>query len=218
MNTPPWTQIDTLLLDMDGTLLDLSFDNWFWLQHFPQAYADHHQLPLDTAKATLHQIMEQNAGTLHWYSLDFWQQQTGLNVAAIKRAVSQHIAYRPQAEAFLSRLRLMSKRLILTTNAHPDTLRIKVERTGLDHYFDALISSHDYGAAKEDAHFFSTLEREQKIVPSRCFFLDDSLPVLESARAYGIGFSYAIRQPDSTKEPRQDNGFPMVNDLLDLLP
>ena len=25
-----WTQLDTILLDMDGTLLDLEFDNHFW--------------------------------------------------------------------------------------------------------------------------------------------------------------------------------------------
>ena len=29
MSLIDWTHIDTVLLDMDGTLLDLSFDNWF---------------------------------------------------------------------------------------------------------------------------------------------------------------------------------------------
>ncbi|HBT55971.1 MAG TPA: haloacid dehalogenase, partial [Pseudomonas sp.] len=30
-----WNAIDTVLLDMDGTLLDLHFDNHFWLEHMP---------------------------------------------------------------------------------------------------------------------------------------------------------------------------------------
>ena len=30
-----WTRIDTILLDMDGTLLDLGFDNFFWREHVP---------------------------------------------------------------------------------------------------------------------------------------------------------------------------------------
>jgi 5'-nucleotidase len=32
-----WNNIDTVLLDMDGTLLDLAFDSQFWLQDVPQA-------------------------------------------------------------------------------------------------------------------------------------------------------------------------------------
>ncbi|MCP4043692.1 MAG: haloacid dehalogenase, partial [Gammaproteobacteria bacterium] len=30
-----WNSIHTVLLDMDGTLLDLHFDNQFWLEHVP---------------------------------------------------------------------------------------------------------------------------------------------------------------------------------------
>ncbi|MEO1576619.1 MAG: HAD family hydrolase, partial [Pseudomonadota bacterium] len=31
-----WSDIDNVLLDMDGTLLDLNFDTVFWLQVVPQ--------------------------------------------------------------------------------------------------------------------------------------------------------------------------------------
>lgn len=30
-----WKEIDTVLLDMDGTLLDLNFDNHFWKEFVP---------------------------------------------------------------------------------------------------------------------------------------------------------------------------------------
>lgn len=33
-----WKTIDTVLLDMDGTLLDLHFDNHFWLSLVPQEF------------------------------------------------------------------------------------------------------------------------------------------------------------------------------------
>ena len=39
-----WEHIDTVLLDMDGTLLDLHFDNYFWTQHLPGVYARENRL------------------------------------------------------------------------------------------------------------------------------------------------------------------------------
>ncbi|MEJ2034453.1 MAG: hypothetical protein P8Y63_15790, partial [Deltaproteobacteria bacterium] len=34
-----WGVIDTVLLDMDGTLLDKHFDDYFWLRFVPENYA-----------------------------------------------------------------------------------------------------------------------------------------------------------------------------------
>ena len=42
MPSLPWHAIDTVLLDMDGTLLDLHYDNHFWMEHLPQRYAELH--------------------------------------------------------------------------------------------------------------------------------------------------------------------------------
>ena len=41
-----WHDIDTVLLDLDGTLLDLHFDNYFWCQHLPLCYARRHGIAL----------------------------------------------------------------------------------------------------------------------------------------------------------------------------
>ena len=48
-----WQQIDTVFLDMDGTLLDLNFDNHFWLKHVPLRYSERYQLPLAEAQAEI---------------------------------------------------------------------------------------------------------------------------------------------------------------------
>lgn len=33
-----WQEIDTVLLDMDGTLIDLHFDNYFWQRLVPERW------------------------------------------------------------------------------------------------------------------------------------------------------------------------------------
>ena len=43
---PDWRAIDTVLLDMDGTLLDLRFDNYFWLELVPRKYGAMAMLPV----------------------------------------------------------------------------------------------------------------------------------------------------------------------------
>lgn len=219
MIKPDWHHIDTLLLDMDGVLLDLAYDNWFWHQFFPVAFARHHRLSQDDANRQVQRLMEDNWGTLEWYSLDFWQRITGVDVVALKEQTRDRIAFRPQAQQFLAQLSSLGKRVLLTTNAHPETLRIKLETTGIDCYFDQLVSSADYGAAKEEQAFWQQLEQRQGVDAQRCFFLDDSLTVLDSARQFGVGHLYSIRQPDSARPPRaHTDPFPCVDNLLELLP
>ena len=46
-----WKAVDTVLLDMDGTLLDLRFDNWFWLTLVPSRYAAAHGISEADAQA-----------------------------------------------------------------------------------------------------------------------------------------------------------------------
>ena len=45
-----WHTIDTVLLDMDGTLLDLYYDNHFWREHVPMRFAEKQKISLDQAK------------------------------------------------------------------------------------------------------------------------------------------------------------------------
>jgi FMN phosphatase YigB (HAD superfamily) len=54
---PPWEAIDTVLLDMDGTLLDLRFDNYFWMEFLPERYAERHGLTPEQARAVLRSML-----------------------------------------------------------------------------------------------------------------------------------------------------------------
>lgn len=197
-----WQAVDTVLLDMDGTLLDLEFDNWFWQQHVPACYADANGLPFDEAERILLSWIKRHQGTLNWYCLDFWSDELKLNIAQIKREVGDRIAVRPGTLDFLDALHRSDKQVVMVTNAHRDALDLKLEKTRIDRYFDALISSHDYGHPKEDQAFWHRLQEQQPFNPERTILFDDSLPVLHSARTYGIAQPVSILHPDSSLPKR----------------
>ena len=213
----PWTEIDTVLLDMDGTLLDLHFDNHFWLQHLPQRYAEHHGISRALADAELLQLFRQHAGTLNWYCTDFWSSELALPIRALKREVAHLIALRPDADSFLAALRDAGKRVVLITNAHRDSLSLKLERIELAPYFERLISSHDYGFPKEDQQFWFALRQDVEFDPARSLFIDDSLPILRSARDFGVAQLLAVRQPDSQAGPKDTEEFAAVEDYRALI-
>ncbi len=215
--TLDWTAIDTVLLDMDGTLLDLRFDNYFWQDLVPRKFGEARGLTLAAAQAELVPRFAEHHGRLQWYCTDHWSRELELDIAALKRAAREHIGWLPGAQQFLRALRQRSKRLLLVTNAHRDSLAIKHEQTGLGEYFDALVSSHQYGHPKEHASFWQALQREHAFVRERTLFIDDSLPVLRAARAYGIAHLIAVTHPDSTQSVRECDEFNSVPSVAQLL-
>lgn len=217
MPSLPWRDIDTVLLDMDGTLLDLHFDNHFWLEHLPKRYAEVHGVSLAMAQLELMPLFEKNAGTLNWYCTDFWSTELNLPVKDMKVEIAHLIALRPDAETFLAALKQAGKRVIMITNAHRDSLSLKMERLELAPYFERLISSHDYGYPKENPQFWDALQDDIKFDPARSLFIDDTLPILRSAGRYGIGHLLAVREPDSRKGPKDTEEFEAVEDYRALI-
>lgn len=127
----PWHEIDTVLLDMDGTLLDLHYDNHFWLEHLPQRYAELHGVSRAMAEMELQPLFERNAGQLQWYCLDFWSAELKLPVRELKLETAHLIALRPDADTFLAAIQRAGKRVVMITNAHRDSLSLKLERIEL---------------------------------------------------------------------------------------
>jgi putative hydrolase of the HAD superfamily len=213
-----WSAIDTVLLDMDGTLLDLHFDNHFWQHHLPRRFAEHHGLDPETSIRELHARFEREQHRLQWYCTDYWSAQLGLDVTSLKREVAHLIAERPRAGALLEQLGARGRRRILVTNAHRDSLNLKLSRTLIGAGLDRMISSHDYGMPKEDPAFWHHLAADLSFDPLRTLFIDDSEPVLDAARAYGIAHLLCIIQPDSQRGPREQLRFPALADFDDILP
>lgn len=214
---PRWNEIDTVLLDMDGTLLDLRFDNYFWLEVVPERYARRHTLTVEQAHAALVPRFAAKQGTLDWYCTDYWARELELDVAGLKHELREHVRFLPGAQEFLQRLRSHGMRTVLVTNAHRDSLAVKEAQTGLSRYFDATISSHDFGVPKEHPQFWTQLQAQVRFESGRSLFVDDSAAVLAAARRHGIAQIVAIARPDSTQTARTIADFHAVEGVGQLV-
>lgn len=212
-----WSEIKTVLLDMDGTILDLHYDNHFWLEHLPKRYAQQKQISFEQAQQDLTSHYEKVSGTIAWYCLDYWAEQTNLPINDLKREVQHLIRLRDDAHDFLTSLRNTGREVILVTNAHPDSLSLKIERTQLDRYFDKLYSTHEFGATKESQVLWQRLQNKQPFDVQRTLFVDDNLDILQSAQTFGIKHLLAVANPDSKKNSRTITQFPAIEDFSDLL-
>lgn len=213
----PWSAIDTILLDMDGTLLDLHFDNYFWADYLPQCYSEAFGLKLSESQSLLRGYSNDVKGTLNWYCLDYWSNKLALDIEALKTKVDHKIAFRPNAIPFLKFLKNLNKRIILATNAHPKTLELKLIRTDFSQYFNDMSSSHEIGYPKEEQAYWHALCQIFQLNPKRCLFIDDSLSVLSAAKSFGIGHLLAITQPDSQKQEVDCSPFTGIRDFNQLI-
>jgi HAD superfamily hydrolase (TIGR01509 family) len=216
---PDWDAVTTVCLDMDGTVLDLRFDNLFWLDVLPRRWGEKHGVPAEQAIPQLHARFDAKRGTLDWYCIDHWSEELDFDIAALKAEMHEHIRYLPGAIEFLDAVRVRGKRLLLTTNAHPVSLGVKNRATGLARHFDELVSSHEFGIPKEEPEFWGRLAQSHGVDPAATLFVDDSVAVLRAARAAGVGQVYQVLWPDSTQPPRAAlPGFAAIRGLGDLGP
>lgn len=214
----PFNLIDTILLDMDGTLLDLHYDDHFWQEHVPQRYAEVNRLSLKAAKEVLEPKFKAMEGTLEWYCVDFWSKELQMNIPELKAEVAHLIAIHDGVIQFLDVMHRLNKEIYLVTNAHEKVLSLKMEKTQLHKKFDRLISSHEFGLPKENPEFWHKLVDEHFFDPEKTLFIDDSLPVLHSAQQFGIKHLYTIKKPSSHRPSRNITEFPMIQSFFEITP
>ncbi len=212
-----WKEIDTVLLDMDGTLLDLNFDNHFWKEFVPLKYAQLHGLSILSAKEQLVPLFKNMEGKLEWYCLDYWSETLQLDITGLKAELSGLITVLPHVIEFLDKIRLSQKKVLLVTNAHRDGLALKMEKTCLQPFFDAIVCSHDLGLPKEHADFWRVLQQQQAFEKHATLLVDDNLAVLDSAQNFGIGYLISISRPDSQLPKRNITTYPAIEDFRELM-
>lgn len=213
-----WNAIDTVLLDMDGTLLDLHYDNAFWFDHLPRTWGARRGLDVQAAREHILAQAEQRRGTLDFYCMNHWSVLLELDVAALNAELAHLIGLRPQVQEFLHWLGSCGKQRLLVTNSHRSGLEFKLAHTGLDRWLDAIVCAHDLSAPKEDPLFWPRLQALHGFDPARTLLVDDNAHVLRAARDYGIAHLLAVAQPDSRAEAQQLPDLPMLHSFAQVLP
>lgn len=212
-----WKLIDTVLLDMDGTLLDLNFDNHFWKEYVPLKFAERHQLSVTEAKQLLEPRFRTMEGQLQWYCLDYWSLELGLDIVGLKSEIAGLIAVLPHVMDFLEKIFHAPQRVLLVTNAHRDSLDLKMSHTCLHAFFDGIVSAHDYGLPKENPRFWEVLQNNHDFDKQRTLLVDDNLAVLASAQQFGLGHLISVSKPDSRAPKRVISHFPAIDDFRVLM-
>ena len=212
-----WSKVETVLLDLDGTLPDLHFDNFFWREMLPLHYAKLNKTSLESAKETLYAQIESVSGTISYYCLNYWEEKLGLDIVQLKRNFCEKIALRPNVLQFLNYLRKIDKRVILATNAHRESVELKMDVTDIFSKFDRIYSSHDFGFPKENQAFWETLQTVEPFNRHKTLFIDDNESVLKAADRFGIQFLMGILKPDSQKSNITLDGYDQISNFGDLM-
>jgi len=213
----PWHQIQTVLLDMDGTLLDLNFDNKFWLELLPKKLSEHSGRTLEESTQELFDAYSEVKGKIEWYCLDYWADKLQLDILEAKQELKHMIQLREDCIPFLDALKHSGREIALVTNAHPGSLSLKIEQTQLDDHIDTLISTHQFGVSKESQRLWHLLESHLGFDKAHTLFVDDSQVILDAAKQFGIEYTLGITNPDSGKPDNEIHGHPFTNNYHDLI-
>jgi 5'-nucleotidase len=213
-----WNDIDTVLLDMDGTLLDRHFDDHFWLEHVPRVYARENHIPLENAQKKLYNMFRSQERTLNWTDLDYWSARLKLDIPLLKLEIDHMIKVHPFVIEFLLFLHRKEKSVYLVTNAHGKTLDLKLRKTRLGHYFSGIVSAHDVGLPKENVFFWEKLQGLVSYDPSRTMLGEDSEINLTTASLYGIRYLIYVSRSSSATPPVASTEYVSIHFFSQLIP
>ena len=214
----PLNEITYVLLDMDGTLLDKYFDDYFWEHLLPERYAEKKNITFGRAKEELLLKYKAHEGTLNWTDIDFWSREVDIDIPALKEQVKHLIEVHPHVEGFLKMLKRQKKKVFLLTNAHYKVLDIKLKKTRIGRYFDATVTSFEVGYPKEMQEFWETTEKKLGFRKEQSLFIDDTKAVLRAAKKFGIKYILYKSFSSSRLEPGNTEEFPSLDDFRELMP
>ena len=209
--------IDYVLLDMDGTLLDKYFDDYFWEHLVPEKYADKHTITFGRAKEELLAKYKSHEQTLNWTDIDFWSRELHLDILALKEQIRHIIEVHPHVESFLKLMKQRGKRTFIATNAHYKVLDMKLRKTDLGKYLTGSITSDAMGYPKEKIEFWEKAEKQLGFRREHTLFVDDTLAVLQTAKAFGIKYVVYKALGNSRMTPGSSSEFPAIMDFNELM-
>ena len=179
--------IECLLIDMDGVILDNAYDNDFWQNQIPEVIADNKGIAFDDAKRLAIQIFNYKKNTKDWYDVDYWSNMLNIDIEAQKRSEKSfsRISLYDGVIDTLSVLKNKTK-MILITNAHRKTLNIKLEKYNLTPYFDEMVCAHELNYVKEDIQLWYMLRSKYRLDYEKTLLVEDTINNINVGLSAGI--------------------------------
>lgn len=174
--------IDTLLLDLDNTLIDrnramrLTMDRWLSQQGYApgqRAVALNAVMQADAWGYTSRQQLCE--WLLHTYGGPARTEVTAASLLPwILSDILEHIVPDTQVQECLQKLSTRY-RLVLATNGGSATQRGKLQRAGLDRFFEhnAIFISAEMGVQKPDPRFFQNIVEALQLVTGHTMMIGD---------------------------------------------
>ena len=212
-----WSDIDDVLLDMDGTILDRHFDNFFFEEELPRRYAKQHGLPFESACERLMELYRSVEGELDWTDLSYWTRVLNIDVIALTKELDHIIGFLPDAVEFMEQLRRLGKRVTVVTNAHASGTAIKVAKTGLDRHVDRIVTAFDVGYLKMRKEYWPESQRLLGFNPLRSLYVDDDEACLAAAELHGIGQIFHSSKSSSRLPSHPSQRFRSIESLTPLI-
>lgn len=212
-----WDDIDDVLLDMDGTLLDRHFDNFFFEEELPRRYALLHGLTHEGSRDRLMAMYRSVEGELAWTDLDYWTEQVGIDVVALHKELDHLVGFLPSTETFLRDLKVLGRRVTILTNAHQSGVDVKIAKTGLDRHVDRIVTASEVGYLKMRPAYWPACQRLVGFNPERALFIDDDEGCLAAAKQFGIAHLVHSAKSSSQLPPALSASFRSVENLSTLM-
>ena len=195
--------IEHILIDMDGVLLDTKYDNYFWQEYIPYIYSKKNNISLEQAIKITHSLFNYKKNTKDWYDLDYWTNILDIDVTKEKKKkeTMKKIKLKKNVIATLEDLKNKNKKLYLVTNAHKKTLDIKLSKFTLNEYFDTIICSHELRYVKEDIQFWYILRQHLNLDYKKSILIEDTIDNINSAYHAGLKSIYVNNMNDNHPTP-----------------
>ncbi len=206
-----------VLLDMDGTILDKYYDDYFWEVYVPMKYAEKEGLSFEESQKILFAMYKAEEGTLNWTDIDFWSMKTGLDIFNLKKEVSHLIKPHPDTEDFLKFISSNGKKVYLVTNAHNKVMELKLQKTGLHKYFHSTFTCFDIGCPKEKTDFWKKLSEIIHFELENSMFIDDTEEILHTAKNSGVKLPILRAVSSSKSKPKKSDNFLTIHNFYELL-
>jgi HAD superfamily hydrolase (TIGR01509 family) len=213
----PFRDVTCVLLDMDGTLLDRYFDDYFWEHLVPERYAEKHHMTFGKSKEILFKRYKAHEGTLNWTDIDFWSRELELDIMALKEQIRHLIEIHPHVENFLKMVKAGRIKTFIVTNAHYKVLDMKLKKTDLGKYLTGAITSFQIGFPKEKIEFWKRAEQQLHFSKEKTILVDDTLEVLKTAQKFGIKYLVYKARANSKLKPLPSSEFRTILDFSELM-